>query len=37
MGLEILDACQKAGQGNANSEGQDKTTETELTIDAIPA
>jgi putative transposase len=35
MGLEILEACQKAGQDNTNSAVQEKTTGTELTIDAI--
>jgi putative transposase len=37
MGMEILEACQKAGQDNTNSAVQENTTETELTIEAIPA
>jgi putative transposase len=37
MGPEILEACRKAGQGDANSEVQENTTEAELTIGAIPA
>jgi putative transposase len=37
MGPEILAACRKARHADANSEGQENTTGTELTIGAIPA
>ncbi len=37
MGLDILAACRKAGRDETITEVQDNTTETGLTIEAIPA
>jgi hypothetical protein len=37
MGLEILEACRKAGQDDTNSVIQENTSGTELTIGAILA